>query len=422
MKDDLERDLRALFDERASEGATAPRVPERVVRRSRRRQGAAVAVSMVAVVALAGVSIAGLRIIDNGRSTSRMPAGDTAVRSSAVFERSATIHDLQVTSPSDWFLVNQYPLGLSLIATAEGVECAGTVAQTGVGRDESGTEGTGSEKTGTDTAGTVEPIGDVAECDLIRPDPGQSAGTVPAVQLSNRDLGLERPACGLGETDPVALSGGDAVMAVVIDDGDDVVDPTWVDGTHQVTIDASGPPVDGICGPGYYRTFAIGAFHYVAWAGFGPDVSDADRQVVLASLAAVGSERTGLAEPEDPSYVVAAGQDWNLEVRPSHSDGPGANIELTLQGEDFGGIAGDFTVPAVPIEECCDPAFGPQATVKAGAVTKDASGVELRYVDGSPSVTATIVPLPPSLAFDFDLFFAEAPDADQATAVALGVG
>ena len=45
--------------------------------------------------------------------------------------------------------------------------------------------------------------------------------------------------------------------------------------------------------------------------------------------------------------------------------------------------------------------------------------MELRLEEGTPPIPATIVPLPPSMPFDFDLFFASN-DADmQATAIAL---
>jgi len=69
---------------------------------------------------------------------------------------------------------------------------------------------------------------------------------------------------------------------------------------------------------------------------------------------------------------------------------------------------------ADPIEQAGgDPVFG--------AVAMDASGVELRLEDGTPAIPAQLVPLPPSMPFDFDLFFASNPSDVTPTAVPLGI-
>jgi hypothetical protein len=67
-----------------------------------------------------------------------------------------------------------------------------------------------------------------------------------------------------------------------------------------------------------------------------------------------------------------------------------------------------------PIEQAGgDPTFG--------AVTKEASGVELRLEEGTPPIPAQVVPLPPSMPFDFDLFFASNDSDVQAQAVPIGM-
>ena len=58
MNDDMERRLRELFEDKATESAAASRAPEPVVKRARRRQVGTIAVSVVAVIALAGVLFA----------------------------------------------------------------------------------------------------------------------------------------------------------------------------------------------------------------------------------------------------------------------------------------------------------------------------------------------------------------------------
>ena len=106
----------------------------------------------------------------------------------------------------------------------------------------------------------------------------------------------------------------------------------------------------------------------------------------------------------DAAYVIAGGENaagsWRLELTRSTSDGPSANVELLVVSPEGGAEAGDFPVPTgAPIEQAGgDPVFG--------AVTKDAARVEIRGNVMLPGPSATIVPLPPSLPFDFDLFFA----------------
>ena len=64
MNDDMERRLRELFEDKATESAAASRAPEPVVKRARRRQLGTIAVSVVTVIALAGVSFAGIRTLN----------------------------------------------------------------------------------------------------------------------------------------------------------------------------------------------------------------------------------------------------------------------------------------------------------------------------------------------------------------------
>jgi hypothetical protein len=74
----------------------------------------------------------------------------------------------------------------------------------------------------------------------------------------------------------------------------------------------------------------------------------------------------------------------------------------------------DFVVPSSVIEwTASDPIFG--------AITKEAAAVEFRGKDDpSVAIKGTIVPLPPSMPFDFDLFFIEGTDGIHGEALALG--
>jgi hypothetical protein len=402
---DLERDLRELFDRKAVEGSTAPRPPERVKQRSRRRQMGVVAVGALTVVAVAAISVAGLRAIDRG-STAPRPAEPKPYDSGRypIFERTATIENFTITSPSDWYLVNQWPLTQALTQKSGQTTCFATSEAVPAGT--SGAAGT-SGSSGRETCETTEPIEGSLE-------------TIPIFRLSNRDPGLDLPICNFGGAE-AGLTGDAAVLQVSVDYAalglPGGTTPDW-----PVGFDESTGITDGPCGEGHYARFMVGVVPYVAWVGFGPDATDQDRAQMLASFSSMAIE----GRPQDPqqetaAYVIAGGEnaagEWRLELRRQTKPGYLANARLDLVTAEGSSVAlGDpFTIPDPPIEQAGgDPTFG--------AVTKEAVGVELRPEGREPAVPATLVPLPPSMPFNFDLFFAEYDGDVRATAVPLGLG
>ena len=179
---------------------------------------------------------------------------------------------------------------------------------------------------------------------------------LPILQLSNRDLGLSMPACGLGGTPPMPMTGDDAVMAVVIDM--EAVNGSLSDTVQQgedLAIDGSGEPDDDLCGSGYYRKFVADEIPYVAWASFGPDVSEADRAVALDALTLAGGGFIGGAGAgPSPAYVLAGTDGGRLELTPSNRDGGNVDLALvSVSGRSAPLGTGDFTVPDVPVEDCC---------------------------------------------------------------------
>ena len=381
---DVERELREMLEHKASSvGGVAPRLPETVRMRSRRRQAASATVGAFTVAAVALVSFAGLRALDLGSTDDRVPGTDRS-DGYEVFERTATIETVTITSPSDWYLVNQWPIGAGTITTWSG-----------------STETCEVRPDGTENCETIE----------SSPTPVAEPEGLPVLQLSNIDLGLGMPRCG----DP--LTEGEAVLYVAVDS--DAMEagetpPPWPPATHER---ASGP-----CGAGMYAWFSAGSAPYIAWMGFGQAVSDRDREELLSTFERLGVTDEALQPPrsQGPAYVIAAGDNaagpWRLELSPSTGGGPDANVELQLVGAEGGTGTRNFTVPnETPIEQAGgDPTFG--------AVTKEATGVELRLEEGTRPIPAQIVPLPSSLAYPFDLFFASNPSDVPATAVALGVG
>ena len=375
---DVERDLRELFERKAgSVGGVAPKLPETVRKRGRRRQIGTTVVGAFTVVAVAVVSFAGLRAIDRGEPDGVIPAHDPWAGYD-VFERTATIGNLTVTSPSDWYLVDQWWIGASTITSVSGTEsCA-------IGPDEQ-----------EQTCETVE-----SSTKPVRVPQG-----LPVFQLSNVDPGLGMPRCGQ------RLAAGEAVLYVAVDN-------------DMMAAGGMAPPwpvrpedrSSGACGAGMYASFSAGQVSYLAWMGFGEGIDGEDRGELMAAFEALHVGDGTLEPPRSPgpAYVIAGGENaagpWTLEARASPPGALSSNVELTLVGAEGGSVVEGFGVPAVPIEQAGgDPTFG--------AVTKHADSVELRS-DGVVE-PARIVPVPPSLGSGFDLFFGSHEGDVVADAVAL---
>ena len=397
---DVERELRELLERKAvSVGGVAPRLPEAVRKRSRRRQAGTATVGAFTVAAVALVSFAGLRSIDRGEADGRVPADDPWA-GYEVFERTATIETLTITSPSDWYLVNQWPLGAQVATSAES---SSTSCVTHAGPE----------------------VPDVEVCSGVTSPvqvPVTDAPPSPLMLLSNADPGLGTSPCLDGG---IEVAGDTAVFEIAIDSqavqqietGAGPNLPAW-----PVAFDEDAV-TDGPCGSGHYVRFKVGRYPYIAWIGFGPGTSDDVRRALfsMAGEMRVEDEFFLLGPSDDtPGYVIAGGENaagpWRLELRPSTSEGPNANVDLHLIGsEGVGPGVADFGVPeTTPIESGGgDPTFG--------VVTTEATGVELRLEEGTPPIPATLAPLPPSLSYPFDTFFASNPSDVPATAVAIGV-
>jgi hypothetical protein len=381
MSTDFENELRDLFREKAGEAPLATpslpaSAPRQVLRRGRLHQVGTVLGSAVVVVALIVGSVAGLtRILGEGEDD-RVGNGDYDI-----FERTATIEAFTVTSPSDWYLVNQWPLSMLTAVESSGGSSSSCVAVPGNEEQECET---------TPVVETSSPI----------PVPQG----LPMLQLSNVDLGPDHVACRDG------LPAGATVLSIA-------VDHNVMGGTILPVFPSEpgfpSPTSDGPCGPGSYSRFTVSGYPMFAWVGVGSEVSDEDRASVRNSyemMSAIPDWTLTQPDVTTPAYVIGGGTSengdpWRLEVRPGES-----NVDLTLAGGAEQPGIGPFTVPSVPVEWTgTDPIFG--------AVTKVATGVEFRagaeneYLDlGQSPVAGTIVPLPPTLGvFDFDLFFIDPP-------------
>jgi hypothetical protein len=386
MTTDFENELRDLFREKAGEARLAtPSLraspPRRVLRRGRLHQMGTVLASAALVLILIVGSVAGLtRILGDGPDP--VPTGEYEV-----FERTAKIEAFTVTSPSDWFLVNGWPLSMQTNFAALAL-CP--------------------EETPTT----------ITDC-ALRTDPAEldPALGLPMLQLTNEDMGLELTACGAETRQDMA------VLYVALDYDSDVagVYPPYLPDPSERGL----PPVgDGPCGPGRYASFSVDGEPFFAWIGLGSAVTADDRLAVETAYETMSiAEEWQVARPDHltAGYVIAGGADgpggdWRLEAR------PGDDVELSLVAAGTTGRL-DFSLGQDPVSWCCTSMTEPSRAgdvVIFGAIRQEASGVVFRPVGGE-DIVGTIVPLPGTLPFGFDLFFIEGAGGLIGDVVALGV-
>ena len=100
---DLDRDLRELFHDKAGSVEMAPSAPADVLLRGRRRQIATVITGFVATAAAVLVTVVVIgRITAPSTSVPATPLGYA--------ERTATIEGVTVTAPSGWALMDDWPI------------------------------------------------------------------------------------------------------------------------------------------------------------------------------------------------------------------------------------------------------------------------------------------------------------------------
>jgi hypothetical protein len=366
MTTDLERRLRHTLEEDASRAPLVERAPEGLRRGVRRRQVRSVAVGAAALVAVVAVAFAGLQLVNGDDRFTPTPAEQ---HERPVFERTATIEGFTVTSPSDWALVDYWPVMGRADAITQGVMQGQSVP--------------GSEWY-----------------------PG--AAGVPVLQLTNYDPALGAPICGspTGDnpfpTDGVGLYVGfEGAYYAATDGGGNGPGSDLEAWPNAVSVEPS------ICGGGTELRFGVRRgdrlLPYLLWYGAGPDASDEARAQLDAIVASFG---VNVDQPEfhlpgvdSPGFVVWGGTSddgstWTIEARPSEQ-----NIYLNLLTRETdgtyseGGFA-DFEVPPKDV----DGGF-------MGVVREDAERVEFRPADGSPPAVAQLTDLPGSLGYDADAYY-----------------
>jgi hypothetical protein len=381
MTTDMENEIRTLLREKADEApiSTPSAAPQRVLRRGRAHQMGTVLGSAALVVVLIVGSVAGLtRILGEGRED---VTGDGGYE---VFERTATVEAFTVTSPSDWYLVNEWPLSMQIAVETSGGASSPCVAEPG------------------NTTEECKESGEVTSSRVPVPH------GLPMLQLSNVDTGLGSIACRDG------LPNSAAVLYIAMDPGGALAPDGASLEPYPIGPGLPAPVDSGPCGPGTYAHFTVNGTPMFFWIGVGDGATGEDRAAVRRTAEMMYADDAWEPSPPDhvtPAYVIAGGvaddgEPWRLDLRPGER-----SPELFLEGVDASLLGveprrgQDTVVPAIPIEWCCRTDAG-LLEVTFGFVTKGAWGIQLRPSDGAASIPGTILPLPPSLAtLDADVFF-----------------
>ena len=376
---DLERDLKNLFDDKARDVDAATLAPPSVLARGRRRQARTVLVGGLASIAVVAIAVAGVSSALGRRS--EIPAGTP---DSGYAERTAEIQGITVTAPAGWTLVDQWPLA-QWVAT-ESTMCSFTETGVPVGGD------------GTATSVT-QPSPD--DCVTTKED---LPGGLPVFMLSNFEPDLMETACGLPSGDPrgkADITGDRALLAMNMDVSlspqQTAFLPPW-----QVALDFRTPPTDGPCGSGWYGQFQAGGNAYAMFAAFGPEATDADRQAVSNALSGLQFLGSGTPVPlaNGPGYVLAADvasrdtAKWRLEaglVPPTDEKSTftvGATVVIGgYTASDSYGDAGAWTV-SLPSD---------------GAIVADSvnlgGGTTLTWGTAAPTVTGVSIDLDDGRSF-----------------------
>jgi hypothetical protein len=398
---DTERDLRELFETKAREAGAAPRVTPDVLRRGHRRQVGTVAVAGITALAVASAAVVSLQAL-NRADTDSAPGGQQGNPSFT-----ATIQNFRITVPERWTLIDQWPLGENMVVGSSGGTssvCVGPPVEAGSGqKSPSGTETSDCSRQQTQSS------------EQTSEQPTIPLGGLPMLTLSNEDPGLDGSVCNAGGTLPATS----ATLYIGLDFG--ATRTTGWENTvaawpHPLVNVLEGDlPVEQMpCGPGGYSWFQTGGAPYIAWAGFGSEVTDADRRTLLDVFDGMQVSDAEITSPttDVPGYVLTggttgSGAGWNLEAYPNDTN---VDMAYTEEGGRWGG-AGDFGPPLVPIQ------LASGHGVVFGSVTFEADRVELRPSDDSDPIQGSILVFPGSLGAPFNAFVIPSGAAGEVVAI-----
>ena len=232
-------------------------------------------------------------------------------------------------------------------------------------------------------------------------------GGLPLLALSNEDPAPASRACTSGGSVPATSANLYVAIdyAVTATDGWERTVPAWPQPMQDVT-EGELPTESMPCGPGGYARFQAGGTPFIAWAGFGSEVTEADREALLGAFDAMQVRDAGFTVPSSPlpGYVLTGGEidgvPWALEAMPGN-DGP--QMAIVQPGTAvFDDSPATFTLGDEPIQPVAT--LVGETRISWGAVAPEAERVEFRPAGGGEAIVATPLALPAPLASSFDAF------------------
>jgi hypothetical protein len=352
----FDNDLRELLHDKAADAGPPSPAPISLIRRSRRHQVRTVVVSTFVASALVVGSFVGL---------SSLRADHEATPLGGENQRTVSIQNITMTSPTDWTLLDLWPIGAALP--------------------------TSSVTTGSSQSGTT---------------PVSQPEGLPVLELANFN---PVPRAGSHTLCPPSPPLSGAVLYVAVD-SDALASPgnfQFSDQNAELRLD--GAPTDGPCGNGYYAYLLSDAgTPFLAFAAFGDAASTQTRQTVADAWGSRVISGTAMSAPayEQPGYVIANGaidgEPWNLES----GQGTGGKISLWFvsgigSNEQLAGPS-TFSMQGGPLAP--DGTIVGTSRVFWGAVAPSISRVVYRPSDGTGETDGLIAPIAGVPSADYDAF------------------
>src|SRR5436305_5860131 len=191
---DLEHDLRELFEQRATDVDVPGLAPKQVLKRGRRRQLGTIVTSMVACLVAIGVTAAA---VGDARHPAVIPGDGNGLPT-----RTTSIGGVPVTAPAGWTLVDDLPLAAILATTSE--SCSFSTTGSPVEGTGSAVEGNGSSSSqavlsaSPSSGGTSDGTGPSSGQTCTTQNVGYPQG-VPILQLANFAIPLTKTVCALAD-------------------------------------------------------------------------------------------------------------------------------------------------------------------------------------------------------------------------------
>jgi len=385
---DLERDLKDLFDRKARAVDTTPAAPETVLRRGRRRQvGVVLGGALAGIVVLAVASGITMSMLGDGRDT--VPVGPDGPYGA----RTAVIEGFEVRAPAGWTLMDQWAMANVLAA---GASCSSTFSSVG--------QEIGGSPTVVETGSPQDQV--------CTPEPSTLPAGVPVLQLSTFDPGLMSPACDVFDEGTKGSLPTDGV-AVVVTAFPGVRTPEEVQAALTQTCAATPDIASIVQGP---------SVTYVTATFAGANADPALLNAAPGYVRDLGGHDTREPRPgplEGPAYIVGSGvtgdEGWQVSAGIALDERSTPAVWMTSFQLDGGALMGTLAQPwnggPDPVASALD--VGDAAV--AIALIPSGYGEPIWESDEDAQVPLNHAPFPASISaltaqvFDGDVAWGEVP-------------